>query len=357
MANSVRIAVVADDLTGALDAVGPFAEAGMRCVVVTAPAHLAAAFGRDAEVLAISTNSREMPPEAAAQVVRAVAAALQSVPRVFKKIDSRMKGNIAAEVAALAQVLGQTKAVICPAIPAMGRVVLDGQLCGFGVAAPIDVAQVMAQAQGIALQVPDARTDADMDALVAGIGHDVLLIGARGLSAGLARSLSGVGGAVAVDLPLPRPIAFAIGSRDPITVEQVLHLRQAQPGAVYLAAANGCYSGGPAGGDVAILQAVPGDAPAPAQDVSRALAQAFVRDLVAGRACLVLTGGETAAAVLAEMGVGQLQVLAEVLPGLPLCRALDRPDAPLIVAKSGGFGGPETLHLLLQDAPRKDGGT
>lgn len=56
------------------------------------------------------------------------------------------------------------------------------------------------------------------------------------------------------------------------------------------------------------------------------------------------------------MGVGVLEVLAEVLPGLPLCRVLDRPDAPLVVAKSGGFGGPETLRLLLQDAPRKDGG-
>ena len=89
-----------------------------------------------------------------------------------------------------------------------------------------------------------------------------------------------------------------------------------------MAAPNGCYSGGKAGGDVAILQAVPGDAPVAAQDVSRALAQGFVQDLVPGRACLVLTGGETAAAVLDEMGIGQLQVLAEVLPGLPLCLSL-----------------------------------
>ena len=183
MANSVRIAVVADDLTGALDAVGPFAEAGMRCVVVTGPDHLAAAIGLGAEVLAISTNSREMPPEAAAQAVRSVARALGSVARVFKKIDSRLKGNIGAEVQALAQGLGLTRAVICPAIPAMGRVVVDGRLSGFGVAAPIDVAQVMAQVKEIAFQVPDAQSDADLDAILAGLDRDVLLIGALGLSA------------------------------------------------------------------------------------------------------------------------------------------------------------------------------
>ena len=106
MANSVRIAVVADDLTGALDALGPFAEAGMRCVVVTTPAHLAAAFGRDAQVIAVCTNSRELQPEAAARLGRGMAAALRFVPVVFKKIDSRLKGNIAAEVLALAQGLG-----------------------------------------------------------------------------------------------------------------------------------------------------------------------------------------------------------------------------------------------------------
>ena len=356
MANSVRIAVVADDLTGALDAVGPFAEAGLRCIVVTAPDHLPGAFGKGAEVIAVCTDSREMQPEAAADVVRRVAEALRSVPLVFKKIDSRLKGNIAVEVSSLAQVLGLNGAVICPAIPAMGRVVVKGQLRGFGVAQPIDVAGVMAAAVSVATQVPDVQTDADIDALLTGLGPGVLLVGARGLSAGLVRQMRRSAEAMVPDLPLPRPIAFAIGSRDPITLAQVAELRRAQPGAACLAAPNGRYNGGPVGAVVAILQAVPGDDPVAEHDVARRLAQGFVRDLVAGRACLVLTGGATAAAVLAEMGIGLLQVLGEVLPGLPLCRALDFPDAPLIVAKSGGFGGPETLRLLLQDRPRKDGG-
>jgi D-threonate/D-erythronate kinase len=62
---------------------------------------------------------------------------------------------------------------------------------------------------------------------------------------------------------------------------------------------------------------------------------------------LVRTGGETVAAVLREMQIGLLEVRGEALPGLPLCRALKRPDAPLIVAKSGGFGGEECFLRLL----------
>ncbi len=159
----------------------------------------------------------------------------------------------------------------------------------------------------------------------------------------------------APELPLPQPIAFAIGSRDPITMEQVAALRRSQPDAGYCRAPNGRSEGGQSTAAVAIIQAVPGDAGRTSSEVSQDLARGFVRDMVAGRACLVLTGGETAAAVLAEMGIGLLQVLGEVLPGLALCRALDFPDAPLIVAKSGGFGGPETLSQLLRDKPQKDG--
>ncbi len=186
MANSVKIVVVADDLTGALDAVGPFAAAGMRCVVATNPDHLASAFRRTSEVISVSTNSRELPAASAATLVQGVAGSLKAVPVIFKKIDSRLKGNVAAEVSALAQALGMTDALICPAIPAMGRVVENGQLRGFGVAAPIDVAAILADVTEFAFRVPDAQTDADIDAILAGVGPDVLLIGARGLSAGLA---------------------------------------------------------------------------------------------------------------------------------------------------------------------------
>jgi uncharacterized protein YgbK (DUF1537 family) len=75
-----------------------------------------------------------------------------------------------------------------------------------------------------------------------------------------------------------------------------------------------------------------------------------LRSLAPSTACLVLTGGETAAAVLAATGLGVLQVVGEVLPGIPLCKACGRDDLPLIVTKSGGFGAPDALSLLA-DSP------
>ena len=42
----------------------------------------------------------------------------------------------------------------------------------------------------------------------------------------------------------------------------------------------------------------------------------------------------------------QMRVAGEVLPGLPLCHAIDRPDFPALITKSGGFGPPDTLLRL-----------
>ena len=340
-------AVIADDLTGALDSVVPFADAGLRCVVATAPAHLAQALGQGAQVIAVSTGSRDLPAGQAAKVAAEVAQALRGVPVMFKKVDSRMKGNIAAEVAAIAQVLGLRAVMICPAIPQMGRVVMGGLLQGFGVAAPMAVAGSVV-GLGLRVVAPDATSDGDIDRILAAVAPGTLLVGARGLSAGLACRMGqgvGVGVGATVRLPLPRPIVFVIGSRDPITLAQVAHLRAGQPGAAFVTAPNGAAGALPLS-DMLIVQATGGDGVAPSAVVTAALAASLV-GLTSPRACLVLTGGETAAAVLAALGIGVLEVVGEALPGLPMCRALGRADGPLIVTKSGGFGDPDTLSLLV----------
>jgi uncharacterized protein YgbK (DUF1537 family) len=62
---------------------------------------------------------------------------------------------------------------------------------------------------------------------------------------------------------------------------------------------------------------------------------------------LILTGGETAHAVMTRCGVDRLDVLGEVAPGIPQSRA--RTPCGLdwvIVTKAGGFGDPGTLAAL-----------
>ena len=59
---------------------------------------------------------------------------------------------------------------------------------------------------------------------------------------------------------------------------------------------------------------------------------------------LVATGGDTAIAILEASGNASLQVLGDLMPGIPYARIrLD--GAPLwLVTKAGGFGGPDTFR-------------
>jgi uncharacterized protein YgbK (DUF1537 family) len=60
----------------------------------------------------------------------------------------------------------------------------------------------------------------------------------------------------------------------------------------------------------------------------------------APRAHYVLTGGETARAVLGARNIRALRLLGEVEPGVPFGMA---PDGTLVCTKAGAFGRPATL--------------
>lgn len=324
------LVVIADDLTGALDATAPFRGSGLTVAVATGPDAFGEALARGASVTAVSTRSREVPAWVAAARVRDALALVAPGRRVLKKIDSRMKGPVAAELAALPD----RPLLVAPAIPAFGRVVRQGRVEGFGVAAPIAIAPLLGARARDAV-IPDTETEAAMDAALAAAPADAILVGARGLCAALARR-AGI-------QPAPAPalagrIAVAVGSTDPITLEQLARLT----GTMRLAAPSGRWAGRvPAAGHV-VLQAVPG----PETDgtaIARNLADSF-RPLAAAADSLILTGGATAEAVLDALGVTVLELVGEVTPGLPLSLAAGW----RIVTKSGGFGAAGTLADLVE---------
>lgn len=312
----LRLAIIADDLTGALDAAAPFAGRGLRTKVALSPDDIAL----DAEVVAISTRSREIAPEAARAAVARALAALPPGTRLMKKIDSRMKGNIAVELSAFP--LGRV--LLAPAIPDFGRVTLNGHVTGFGVDTPVP-----ATIAGVECIVPDVATPEQMRDALAAAG-DALPVGARGLAEAMAAAMSDqqarpaqVGGPVGV---------FVIGSRDPITTAQVAAMRRP-----VLHAPNGMVPSLPQG--TVVIQAVQGEqAAAPAQ-VAANLAQGL-RGITADT--LFITGGATAEAVLTALGITTMDLLGECLPGLPVARA----GGMTIVTKSGGFGTVDTLAEL-----------
>ena len=119
---TLLVGMVADDLTGALDAAAPFAGQGLETVVLIS-LDSDGALPADAEVLCINTASRELTDgEAAARVTVATRRLAAAGPRRwFKKIDSRLKGHLAAETSAMLAVTGLSRALVAPAEIRNGR--------------------------------------------------------------------------------------------------------------------------------------------------------------------------------------------------------------------------------------------
>lgn len=331
------LCIIADDLTGAFDAAAPFSGRGLSVVVALHPASMAKALSVGCDVVAVSTQSREITPDEAARRVAAVAASLPAGVRLFKKVDSRLKGNVGAELAALSP----RHLLVAPAIPEFGRVVRNGQVSGFGIDKPILVAAILGELGKVA-EVPDTSSTAEMQAALRAAPSDALLVGARGLAEAMAVAMTGRAEKRLVPRPVER-ILMVVGSRDPITLAQVAALR-AQGGVDWHGAPNGVMDALGSLGQVTVVQATPGTPAATGNDVADALAESVHPALTAQADAIFLTGGATAEAVLRRMALDVLQLEGEVLPGVPLARAGNQ----AMILKSGGFGNEETLVQLVR---------
>ena len=134
---SLRVAILADDVTGAGDTVVQFAERGW-------PSYLQ----RTDEVpplpvvsaLARSLNTRALPgPEASSITEEATRGMLEGgMTRLYLKVDSTMRGSVADQLKGALRVWREVYPdafiVLCPAYPAMGRTIRQGRLWVNGVA-------------------------------------------------------------------------------------------------------------------------------------------------------------------------------------------------------------------------------
>jgi uncharacterized protein YgbK (DUF1537 family) len=373
---SLTCLLIADDLTGACDAAAPFAARGC------ATAALLEADGdrRGLDVLAVTTESRALPPAALRGVFERTAAALAGIESriVFKKIDSTLRGNVGMEVALAREAFACDAAIVTPAFPAMNRTVEAGWLRVAGASfEPIEMAAFW-QAQGLACAhvstdgldaalvsgarfvSVDAGSDADLDAIVrCGLAFPrrLLWAGSAGLASALARVSGapqswerqspdwrfGGGGKLTIASPkigLPRESAcsvlFCLGSDHPVTVEQERRLIAAR-GALALDA----ETAGPEriAATLASGRHVALRLPYGRVSVERA------RCLLGGLSgALMLTGGDTASLVCRALGAAGIRLHAEVAPGIPRGAIEGGPfHGTPVVTKSGGFGAPDAL--------------
>ncbi len=380
----MMVGIQADDLTGACDTGAPFAARGLETLVVVSDADGRPSLAdATATVLIVDTESRAVPAEEARARARDAGSALEAGPArvLYKKVDSTLRGHVAAELDGMLDGSGLAVALLAPAFPAQRRTVLDGclrvdgrpagetaiardpafprtrasalALLASGGVRPIAPLPLLAVRRGpedvrARLQrftgaggravVADAETDADLSVLAAaGLGRPVLLAGSAGLAAALVAELPATrpGDRNAPRVRFRRPILVVAGSAHPVTRAQVERL------------------GRPDGLDVIVPPASEGaDDPARRRETLARLADAAHARIERARpGTLLLTGGETAIAVLRALGAGALSLAGELEPGVALGTLVGGPfDGLALVTKAGGFGDADTLVRVREAA-------
>lgn len=123
----MKLLMIADDFTGALDAGVQFAKKGFSTRVLV---HGKEGLGdmENTDVLVVDAETRHKTPAEAYQVVYQIVkpAAAQGVSYLFKKTDSALRGNIGAELNAVLDAANGTTLHFLPAFPQINRTTVNG---------------------------------------------------------------------------------------------------------------------------------------------------------------------------------------------------------------------------------------
>jgi uncharacterized protein YgbK (DUF1537 family) len=392
MASPPPLVVLADDLTGAADCAAYAPGVGLPAAIVLHPPPALLPDG----LTAVALDLRALPPaEVRGQVAGAVArlGGRRQTPHWFLKVDSLLRGSVGAGIEAALAALDAPVAVLCPALPVMGRGVVGGRLVG-GTKPPLDIAAHLAQqtalptasiplqvvrrggealadalraavAGGARVLLPDAMADLGLDNIAAALEAvlpDALPAGSAGLAAAWLRrrALPATHAIAPPALPGDGRVLAVVGSASVMAARQVaataaagskIARAEVDPG-------KGAPPRWPAGAWGLALHLPPTEAAAP---LHRAPAEALADAAFAliqreGVRRLVVTGGHTARALLDRLEIARLEVLYEAAPGMPGTTGCAGPGAPAapsgsglytVVLKAGSHGDERTLaHLM-----------
>lgn len=404
---SGRWLILADDLTGAADCAIAFGRRGLAAAVSWGEVKDERA--ARPPVFSYDADSRNMTGEAAGRRhARALSEHLEADRTLFKKIDSTLRGQPAAETAATIQHLkahGRSGfGLFAPAFPGVGRTTVDGAilvqgepledqevwkrdhtyasadlveaLASAGVAAQkilldeirgdgLGAALAAIAAKGDVVAVCDAQTDDDLARIAQaslGLTTAPFFIGSAGLAHALAEA--------APDEPVPAPKLQPSHKGTLIVVGSLAATSRAgarklvDSGAVsYVGAAPELLLSGEREGRVALGRDVAKRLEAGEDVLIEILMGASVdmsigSRLAAGLAsaleavapavgAFAATGGETAAALLNRFGVNGIRLADEIEPGVSLGLTLGGLSVP-IATKAGAFGDETSLTRIAE---------
>jgi len=305
----VLIFGLADDLTGALETGAKFRDA----VVTTNGFH------PDEAVVVIDTETRHLTPERAAAVVRQTA---RQAKLIYKKADSTLRGNIAAELKALINAFPDRPLIYAPAYPDLGRTVKNGCLLIDGVPAhqtafardplnPVCESDIRNLLAGLDVRVLDGETNADIE----NAAREIITSEPYAIAAGpgaLAGALARLMGFETLRPPthgLLRRCLVVNGSLHPASAAQI-----------EFAKSRGFFDD-----DWKLCSRAP-----------EAVLGAFRKSRFDG---LVVFGGDTAFEIHRALRFPEFRTMGEVLTGVPLSRC----GGLFWITKAGGFGAPDLL--------------
>jgi D-threonate/D-erythronate kinase len=401
---SDRWFILADDLTGAADCAVAFARRGIAADVGWKDV----VHRHESQVFSYNANSRDLTAaEAAARHREVLGRWLHRDRHFFRKIDSTLRGQPAAEIAVAVEVMqarsSASLGIFAPAFPAASRTTESGHVYVGG--RPLEetetwrrdhtyptaeLVEVLSSAGIHGVKLPlgtvrdpealrstlgaiagrkntvavcDASTQEDLDRIVAARSPEPVVTFFIG-SGGLAHAL-----AAATPEARHQPIAtprttkgslIVVGSlaqvsraaaRSLAATEGVRHVR-VDPGILLSAADTGrmliatkIIEGLEAGDDV--LVEIANDAE-PDLSIGARLAEqlaATLKPAARHLSGLAATGGETAAALLEHFGVNGMRLVDEIEPGSSLGLTAGEVRVP-IVTKSGAFGDAGSLTRI-----------
>jgi len=403
-----RLAIIADDHTGAGDSGVHFAAAGKEMALLWDVEGIGESLSTSGGV-ALSTESRFRDPGAAAEKVRqAIRHCRQAgFDRFFKKIDSTLRGNPGSEIEAALEATGSDAALVCTSVPRLGRTCADGvirlegkplhttdighdpfhplstssisELLARQTDLPIghltleDVRSVAARLSetltdrmlaGFRIIVADAQVERDLQSLADLLRNmpQVLPVGAGGLAKALAGTISAqVGARRAQPTPAGRMLAVVGSLAEASRVQAEYVCRngsfrsldldvEGDPEREYARVAKEASD---CNGTHLLLRPRFGPGPRPpaaaeGERVAAMLGRSADAVCRAVRCDVVFsTGGSTSMAVARAMGIRRIVLEDELLPGVVLGSCAVPAGGPRwFVTKAGGFGDERTLAAL-----------
>ncbi len=398
MASSLKIAIIADDLTGAMDAAAPFAKRGAHTRVLFSDNPAAEELLNAPEVLARTTDSRHLDPVRAIHRVHQALSDLEDrLP--FKKIDSTLRGNIVPETLAVLEATGRRHLLITPAFPGQGRILRGGEVFVHGVplaetaiakdalSPPLEIPLAMAfggklgvlvheidrpvdlhlaPGEAVHVYVVDGESDDELLQLAQfAIAHrdEVVVAGSAGLGNALATAIYGSTSDLKVRRDT-RPLLYIVGSRTPQSSAQLERIVDCGAKLIVIESHEGRVDLDQALTSLARLDydqfayvltlrqrdKVAPDAPLVASALAT-VAHQLINEMDIG--AIVVTGGDTAQALMADLGVHSVDLAGELLPGIALGVVPHRKRSFKLVTKAGGFGDPELFVTLMKELRAK----